>query len=352
MSSAPLPPNWYEARTEDGQVYYYHGVTNETTWERPVSTGPFVDSNDVFKVNVHELGDLSTSTVSSGGFKPTTTTSTASSGASSYGSTTVPAAATNATVGLLTSPAGAAVAGAIATAAITGKTPTTNTTAAAAPLVSNSEETPGTVKCCAFLSVDYYKKYFNVTTNDVTQRIVRSLWPFNPSFFETSKENPDLYGPFWIYTTLIIMIAAAGNFSSYVTSNKSTEWEYDFSYVPAAAGVVYGFGFVFPLVLWFIMRQFGTQTPIVQVICIYGYSLFVFIPLTLLSIIPYEAARWVFVTLGLLMSSSFLLSNFWREMDRYIPKQKYILLAVILGVQVALILTYKLYFFSFMGASE
>lgn len=35
MSEDNLPPNWYSAKAEDGTVYYYHGVTNETQWEKP-----------------------------------------------------------------------------------------------------------------------------------------------------------------------------------------------------------------------------------------------------------------------------------------------------------------------------
>ena len=35
MSEENLPPNWYSAKAEDGQVYYYNGITNETQWKKP-----------------------------------------------------------------------------------------------------------------------------------------------------------------------------------------------------------------------------------------------------------------------------------------------------------------------------
>jgi len=34
-----------------------------------------------------------------------------------------------------------------------------------------------------------------------------------PEFLEVTKDKPDLYGPFWIFTTLIFLLTAAGNFA-------------------------------------------------------------------------------------------------------------------------------------------
>jgi hypothetical protein len=45
--------------------------------------------------------------------------------------------------------------------------------------------------------------------------LLTSLIPFNKRFYAEYKEKPDLYGPLWIYTTLIIMLAIAGNLSRY-----------------------------------------------------------------------------------------------------------------------------------------
>jgi len=38
-----------------------------------------------------------------------------------------------------------------------------------------------------------------------------ALIPKKPDFFEISRDNPDLWGPFWIYTSLIFIISAVGN---------------------------------------------------------------------------------------------------------------------------------------------
>ena len=75
------------------------------------------------------------------------------------------------------------------------------------------------------------------------------------TFFEISRTQPDLYGPFWIYTTLIFMIAAAGNFSRYMAGDK----DYDFDFVPIAAGLIYTIGFCYPFIMCFMMRTFGAK---------------------------------------------------------------------------------------------
>jgi len=40
--------------------------------------------------------------------------------------------------------------------------------------------------------------------------------PFNRDFYALANDKPDLYGPFWIYTTLIFLVAVAGNLSAYI----------------------------------------------------------------------------------------------------------------------------------------
>ena len=69
------------------------------------------------------------------------------------------------------------------------------------------------------------KQYFDVTQDKVLKRAFFSLIPFNSQFHDISKEKPDLYGPLWIYNTLIFVIAAAGELSSYLNGDKNTYFE-------------------------------------------------------------------------------------------------------------------------------
>ena len=63
-----------------------------------------------------------------------------------------------------------------------------------------------------------FSKYINVELNDIKQKLKGSLIPFNKSFYQSIEVNADLYGPFWIFTTIIFLISLIGNFSSYIYS--------------------------------------------------------------------------------------------------------------------------------------
>ena len=85
------------------------------------------------------------------------------------------------------------------------------------------------------------------------------------------------YGPFWICSTLVFVTAALGNFAAYLSTN-SASWHYDVNKVSWAAFMFYGYVGVIPLGLYFLLKYLGVVSGLVQLWCLYGYSLFVFIP--------------------------------------------------------------------------
>lgn len=87
------------------------------------------------------------------------------------------------------------------------------------------------------------------------------------------------YGPFWICTTLIFVAASIGTFVTYIAHKlKKKEWDYDINLVTWSAGVFYGYVTVVPLGLYVILKYFSAPSGLVQLFCLYGYSLFVFVP--------------------------------------------------------------------------
>eukprot|EP00658_Telonema_sp_P-2_P004379 TRINITY_DN1163_c0_g1_i2.p1 TRINITY_DN1163_c0_g1~~TRINITY_DN1163_c0_g1_i2.p1 ORF type:complete len:162 (-),score=30.98 TRINITY_DN1163_c0_g1_i2:899-1384(-) len=69
-------------------------------------------------------------------------------------------------------------------------------------------------------SVEFYRQYFDVDTDQVQSRIMKALKPMSSSFIDEVGPNPDLYGPFWISATLVFVTAAAGNLASYISHDQ------------------------------------------------------------------------------------------------------------------------------------
>jgi hypothetical protein len=53
---------------------------------------------------------------------------------------------------------------------------------------------------------------------------------------------------------------------------------YDFTELLTIASVIYGFSGGVPLVVWFVLRQMDAKLKLINAICLYGYSLTIFIP--------------------------------------------------------------------------
>jgi hypothetical protein len=211
--------------------------------------------------------------------------------------------------------------------------------------VSGSDE-PQSSGWFQVFSLAYYKPYFDVDTPDVVERIKDSLIPFRGSFSEKTASNPDLYGPFWICTTLIFVAASIGTFVTYVAHKiQKKEWNYDINLVTWSAGLFYGYVAVVPLSLYIILKYFSAPSGFVQLLCLYGYSLFVFIPALCLSIIPYEIFRWVVTGVAGFMSATFVALNL-RNHIQSAGERWFLIVVGIFLLQLALAVVLKLYLFT------
>lgn len=158
-------------------------------------------------------------------------------------------------------------------------------------------------------SIETYRPYFNIETYDVIDRTMFTLYPLRGDFCEKVQHNPDMYGPLWISTTLVFAVAALGNYASYLQSEHKTDWYYDINYISWAACFIYGYLCLVPLGFYFLLRYWGISTPLVQLWCLYGYSLFTFIPASILLIFPTEFLRWTVIALAGLVTASFVALN-------------------------------------------
>uniref|UniRef100_A0A6N2M6R8 Yip1 domain-containing protein n=1 Tax=Salix viminalis TaxID=40686 RepID=A0A6N2M6R8_SALVM len=158
-------------------------------------------------------------------------------------------------------------------------------------------------------SISSYMQYFNVDTDIVVNRLMSSFYPIGGDFFSKIDANPDLYGLVWVSTTLIFVLASLGNLATYLiekrTDNKSS-WSFDVGYVNAAVFSVYGYAIVVPLAFYFLFRYLGSNPKLIQFWCMWGYSLFIFVPSSFLLVIPVEAFRWIFILVAGVDSGMFV----------------------------------------------
>ncbi|XP_027367129.1 protein YIPF1 homolog [Abrus precatorius] len=191
-----------------------------------------------------------------------------------------------------------------------------------------------------------YKPYFDVDTSDVLERIKDSLYPFRGTFKEKTASNPDLYGPFWICTTLIFVAASIGTFVTYIAHKlKNQEWNYDINMVTWSAGLFYGYVTIVPLCLYVILKYFSVPSGLVQLFCLYGYSLFVFIPALCMSVVPWEIVRWLVAGVAGFMSATFVALNL-RAHIMSAGERWVLIVAGIFLLQLALALALKIYLFT------
>lgn len=110
---------------------------------------------------------------------------------------------------------------------------------------------------------------------------------------------PDLYGPLWVCVTLVLAIGVMANVADYLQSGGQTgRWRYDFRKVSISATAVFGYALLVPLLLWLLLlywrRRHGqdVQLGFVEIVCLYGYSLAVYIPVSVRSTTALAKPVW------------------------------------------------------------
>ncbi|XP_072919457.1 protein YIPF1 [Hemitrygon akajei] len=213
----------------------------------------------------------------------------------------------------------------------------------------------GQKKSAPFWTFEYYQTFFDVDTFQVLDRIKGSLLPLPGKNFVRLyiRSNPDLYGPFWICATLVFAIAISGNFANFLTHHGQRGYRYvpEFHKVSIAATAIYTYAWLIPLGVWgFLMWRNNKVVNIVsysflEIVCVYGYSLFIYIPTTMLWIIPSEIVRWLTIVLAMCLSGTVLVMTFWpavRDDNRRIAITT---IVVILILHALLAVGCKAYFF-------
>ncbi|XP_061586996.1 protein YIPF1 [Cololabis saira] len=211
----------------------------------------------------------------------------------------------------------------------------------------------GQKKGAPFWTFDYYQKFFDIETHHVKERIIGSMlpWPRKNFIQVYLRKNPDLYGPFWICTTLVFAIAISGNISSYLSSPKY-KYTPEFRKVTIAATVIFSYAWLVPLALWGVLLWRNNKImnlvsySFMEIVCVYGYSLSVYIPAVVLWSLPYEWLRWSSIVVALCLSGSVLAMTFWPAVRDDHPKVMIAIMSGIVLMNVLLVVGCKMYFYT------
>lgn len=195
-------------------------------------------------------------------------------------------------------------------------------------------------------TVRYYSQYFDVDTNEVLRRCVAALYP-RSNFLDVLDGNPDLYGPFWIATTVVVILFLTGTVSQYLAQKNEKHFEYDFRLLSGAAGLVYGYTTLLPIALWGALRWFGSSSAdLIECWALYGYANLVWIAVALVSWSPLTALNWTLVGIGFGWTVFFLLRNLYPVLSATDAKTSRILLILVVVLHAGLAIAIKILFFA------
>lgn len=207
----------------------------------------------------------------------------------------------------------------------------------------------------SFWTFEYYQSFFNVDTMQVLDRVKGSVMPLPGRNFikHHLRSNPDLYGPFWICVTLVFSVVISGNISTFLSKKGDPSYHYrpQFHRVTIAAVVIFMYAWLVPVALWGFLkwrqsaeRQIGGYS-ILETVCVYGYSLFIYIPTSVLWIIPFEWLHWTLILVAMVISGSVLVLTFWPVVRDDSRVMAVATVATIVVLHTLLAVGCKLYFF-------
>ncbi|OCK84324.1 Yip1-domain-containing protein [Lepidopterella palustris CBS 459.81] len=223
-------------------------------------------------------------------------------------------------------------------------------------------------------TLSFYAQFFDVDTNEVIRRCTAAIFP-RANFLDVLEGNPDLYGPFWIATTVIVILFLTGTISQYLAHQGKDHFAYDFTLLSGmlrtnpfllfcsageqvreclanrlgigAAGLVYGYTFIIPIGLWGTLKWFGSESAnVLECMALYGYANLIWIPVALISWSPVSILNYIFVAIGFSISALFLFRNLYPVLSATDIKTSKILLIVVVALHAGLAIAIKILFFA------
>lgn len=192
----------------------------------------------------------------------------------------------------------------------------------------------------------FYAQFFDVDTTQVLARCWAALFP-RANFLDILEGNPDLYGPFWIATTVVFILFIGGTINQYMATIDAGAFSYNFTLLSGAAGLIYGYTLFIPILLFLALKYFGSESAnLLEFAALYGYSNLIWIPVAMIAWSKINILNWVFVGIGFGTSVAFLLRNLFPVISATDKQTSKILLVLVVALQMGLSIAIKELFFA------
>lgn len=199
-----------------------------------------------------------------------------------------------------------------------------------------------------YWSLQFFQPYFDVTTALVVNRLMRVVKAHkSEDFFDGLI--PDLYGPYWIITTLICVLTISGNTATYLTLGPKN-FNAHLSLLVSSASLVYSLALAVPIAAFCLFKHSDSPVKFLPLLSIYCYSFLPFLPAVALASLGW--VQWPVMLAACAWSFLLLYKNFKEEVESRMPAKRYLMLAVILIGYLVFVLTVNLSFMAVETLSE
>lgn len=148
-------------------------------------------------------------------------------------------------------------------------------------------------------------------------------------------------------------MAVTGNLTLVLAQKRDPSIHYSpqFHKVTVAGITIYCYAWLVPLALWgFLQWRKGVRERMgpytfLETVCVYGYSLFVFIPTVVLWLVPIPWLQWLFGALALALSAAGLVFTLWPVVREDTRLAAAVLLSAVVLLHALLAMGCKFYFF-------
>ena len=192
------------------------------------------------------------------------------------------------------------------------------------------QKVSGSGSACSILSIEYWREYFDVTQDEIVGKVRAALNPTTSEFEQKIDAKVDLYGPFWISTTLIFCLIVLPRLWDVLLfrPQASSIQKVGFSFT-----LIYGGLATFTFVFFGLGKFFGSPVTLFKTAAIYGYSYTIFLAAALATVLQLKILVFIVAVGAGFHSVLFLLKNFRPAIEKLESNNKIIATTFIVAMQ-------------------